>query len=107
MVGRCLPLDFAQLEEIQALLPKFLALPKGKILTARTHARTHSFSIPQRRELGRTLTVRWQGHARVLEGYARQNLAGAREPELPRARACAMALVRTRLWTGGRAAYGR
>ena len=37
-------MDFAQLEEIQALLPKFLALPKGKILTVRMHAGSNCIS---------------------------------------------------------------
>ena len=83
-------MDFAQLEEIQALLPKFLALPKGKILTARTHARTHSVSRSGASSVALSQCTR-QGHARVLEGYARQNLAGVRASPSFHARACAMA----------------
>ncbi len=95
-VGRCLPLDFAQLEEIQALLPKFLALPKGKILTARTrtHARTHA--LIQYPAAARARSHPHSALARVRKGARRvrrttESRRCAREPELPRARACAMA----------------
>ena len=106
VVGRCLPLDFAQLEEIQALLPKFLALPKGKILTART--RTHA--LIQYPAAARARSHSHSALARARKGARRVRRTTeprrcAREPELPRA--CVRAQWRECVRGCGRAAVPR